>query len=187
MPESLTDLLNNTLKREFNSDPKIAVRGALERVMFIDGEIRRTINRVTNRAQRADMIGAVDPDDIKEGLDHLMTALNAINAAWDSFESAADVWGVTPDEVAEIVNAAGGRITEPLPQPGTFIKGDGEVEVELRQLATDKYLIIAPDVRTEYIGSIDSAMSIYESALYRARKASEPQSTFAPVESYWKD
>ena len=171
MSQSLESIVGETLKREFSSDPKIAIRGAIERVFFLDGEIRRTMNRIESRAKRADMIGAVDPDDVKEGLDNLASALNYINAAFDSFESAADVWGVTPEEIAEIVNAGGGRITEPLPQPGTFLQGDGELEVEIRQLATDKYLIIAPDVRTEYIGSIDTAMSIYDVARQRVRNA----------------
>jgi len=112
MSESLTDIINASFPKNKDQDRKITVRGALERTFFIDGEIRRVINRVTNRAMRADMIGAVDPDDIMEGLNHLVTALNAINEAWDSFESAADTWGVTQEEIAEIVNAGGGRITE---------------------------------------------------------------------------
>lgn len=137
--------LSAIIKAEFGrgkgEDRIVTVRGALERTLFIDGVIRRTINRITNRAQRADMIGAVDPDDIKEGLDHLVAALNAINKAWESFESAAEVWGVTEDMIAEIVNAAGGRIgDEPLQKAA-----DKREEISREMLVADDPKQIAPE------------------------------------------
>lgn len=115
MPENLTDIIN----REFNQPKTIqqsdVIKRALERVDFIKAEIERTISRVTNRATKLEMFRA-ENDHVLDGINHLAQALHQVNLAWEDFESAAPVFGVSEDDIAEIVNALQADDV-PTPQP----------------------------------------------------------------------
>lgn len=105
MPETLEEILNREFGQPVGIQRKQIVLSAIQTADSERISLERFANRLRNRAVKANMIGAVSPDDIQAAYEKINAAHNLILEVMDDLINAGDIWGVTDKEVADVLKA----------------------------------------------------------------------------------